>query len=33
MESTITHKREMEWMSKGLVRSMPRAVISLILGR
>ncbi|MCX6650501.1 MAG: TIGR04190 family B12-binding domain/radical SAM domain protein [Methanomassiliicoccales archaeon] len=32
MESTITHKREMEWMSKSLVRSMPRAVISLIRG-
>lgn len=32
MESTITHKREMEWVSKGLVRSMPRAVISLIRG-
>jgi B12-binding domain/radical SAM domain protein len=32
MESTITHKREMEWAAKGLVRSIPRALISMIRG-
>jgi B12-binding domain/radical SAM domain protein len=32
MESTITHKREMEWAAKGLIRSIPRALISMIRG-
>ncbi len=32
MESTITHKREMEWAAKGLVRSIPRALVAMIRG-
>lgn len=33
MESTITHKREMEWASKGLLRSVPRSAIALLKRR
>ena len=32
MESTITHKREMEWATKGLVRSIPRALWAMVRG-
>jgi len=32
MESTITHKREMEWKAKGLLRSVPRAAWALLRG-
>jgi len=30
MESTITHKRELEWSTKGLLRSVPRAAWALL---
>jgi len=32
MESTITHKREMEWSAKGLIRSVPRAAWAILRG-
>lgn len=32
MESTITHKREMEWSTKGLLRSVPRAAWAILRG-
>ena len=32
MESTITHKREMEWSAKGLLRSVPRAAWAVLRG-
>jgi hypothetical protein len=32
MESTITHKREMEWATKGLLRSVPRAAWAILRG-
>ncbi len=33
MESTICQKADLEWTTKGVVRSVPRAVIGLIKGK
>jgi hypothetical protein len=33
MESTICQKTDLEWASKGVVRSVPRAVLGLMKGK
>jgi hypothetical protein len=33
MDSTICQKTDLEWTTKGVVRSVPRAVLGLIKGK